>query len=108
MSHFSTKVTLLTVVSSEHPLAAAELAQACGASVEWVVQLVELGIVDCRSEAKTPDAWRFASADLQRALETRRLERDFGVELEAAALILDLQQEVRRLKAVLSQHGLAP
>lgn len=108
MSPFSTKVSSLTVVSSEHPLAATELAQACGASVDWVVQLVELGIVDCRSTAKTPDAWQFASADLQRALETRRLERDFGVELDAAALILDLQQEVRRLKAVLSQHGLAP
>jgi len=34
-------------------------------------------------------------------LEARRLERDFGVGLEAAALILDLQHEVRRLKAAL-------
>jgi chaperone modulatory protein CbpM len=29
------------------------------------------------------------------------LERDFGVSLDAAALILDLQHEVRRLKAAL-------
>jgi chaperone modulatory protein CbpM len=38
---------------------------------------------------------------LRCALEARRLERDFGVGLEAAALILDLQHEIRRLKAAL-------
>ena len=39
-------------------------------------------------------------------VEARRLERDFGVGLDAAALILDLQHEVRRLKATLHHHGL--
>ena len=48
-----------------------------------------------------PQAWCFGSADLQSALEARRLERDFGVDLQAAALILDLQREVGRLKAAL-------
>ncbi|RZL57574.1 MAG: MerR family transcriptional regulator, partial [Variovorax sp.] len=47
----------------------------------------------------------FGSAELHRALEVRRLERDFGVELDAAALILDLQHEVRRLRAVLHAQG---
>lgn len=108
MSKVSRQLTSLTLVSSEHPLATRELAQACGASVEWVVQLVELGIVEVPSGTDAPEQWQFQSADLRRALETRRLERDFGVELEAAALILDLEQEVRRLKAVLGQHGLEP
>ena len=40
-----------------------------------------------------------------KALEARRLERDFGVDLQAAALILDLQREVRRLKAALQVHS---
>lgn len=106
MSNTSARLTSLTLVNSEHPLAASELAQACGASVEWVTQLVELGIVEMPPDADAPERWKFQSIDLQRALETRRLERDFGVELEAAALILDLQQEVRRLKAVLKLHGL--
>jgi len=39
-------------------------------------------------------------------LEARRLERDFGVGLDAAALILDLEHEVRRLKGVLRAQGL--
>jgi chaperone modulatory protein CbpM len=67
----------------------------------WVVQLVEVGIVGLPPSTSLPDDWCFYSADLQSALEARRLERDFGVGLEAAALILDLQHEIRRLKAAL-------
>lgn len=89
------------VISQEHPIAAHELAHACGASIAWVVQLVEVGIVEVPAAASSVETWCFQSVDLQSALEVRRLERDFGVSLDAAALILDLQREVRRLKATL-------
>ncbi|WP_213953743.1 MULTISPECIES: chaperone modulator CbpM [unclassified Variovorax] len=100
-------IATTTVVSSSQPLAVAELAHACGADVAWVVQLVEVGIVQARIEQQhaPPAQWRFGSSDLQRALAARRLERDFGVGLDAAALILDLEHEVRRLKAVLASRG---
>ena len=90
----------------DHALAAHELAHACGAEISWVVELVEVGIVSTHVPAQRPDDWQFQSADLQSALAARRLERDFGVGLDAAALILDLQHEVRRLKAVLATRGL--
>ena len=96
----------ITTLSASHPLATSELAHACGAQIEWVVQLVEVGIIESRTPAEQPDDWRFHGSDLQSALEARRLERDFGVGLEAAALILDLEREVRRLKAVLHAQGL--
>ena len=95
-----------TALGAAHPLAAGELAHACGARIEWVVQLVEVGIIASRAPAERPDDWRVHGADLQCALEARRLERDFGVGLEAAALILDLEHEVRRLKGVLRARGL--
>jgi chaperone modulatory protein CbpM len=95
-----------TTLSASHPLAASELAHACGAQIDWVVQLVEVGIIESRTPAAGPDDWRFHGSDLQCALEARRLERDFGVGLEAAALILDLEHEVRRLKGVLRAQGL--
>lgn len=100
----TTTTTTTTMLGAAHPLATEELAHACGAGVDWVVQLVEVGIVEV--SAPTPAQWRFESADLQRALAARRLERDFGVGLDAAALILDLQREVRRLRAALQAHGL--
>ena len=51
------------------------------------------------------EEWRFHSLDLRRAREARRLERDFDAGLDAVALILDLSQEVRRLKAQLRALG---
>ena len=96
-----------TALGAAHPLTAHELAHACGAEIEWVVQLVEVDIVALPVSSPRPDDWRFQSADLQQALAARRLERDFGVGLDAAALILDLQREVRRLRAVLHAQGLS-
>ena len=105
MSTFSVSST--TLICAGDPIGASELAHACGAGVDWVVQLVEVGIVAPPAPREPPEAWRFESGDLRCALEARRLERDFGVGLEAAALILDLQREVRRLKAVLAAQGRA-
>jgi chaperone modulatory protein CbpM len=101
-----TTVTVATTALSSHPLAATELAHACGAEIEWVVQLVDVGIIESSEPGSRPEQWRFHSGALQCALETRRLERDFGVGLDAAALILDLEREVRRLKSVLRAQGL--
>ena len=104
MSHYL--VTTPFAIDSVHPLAIHDLAHACGAEIEWVMQLVEVGILCGADPTGSTEHWQFQSADLQCALEARRLERDFGVSLDAAALILDLQHEVRRLKATLHHHGL--
>lgn len=103
-TYTTTTLVTATVVSAENPIAALELAHACGADLNWVAQLVELGIVHHESTQASATDWYFDSADLQSALDARRLERDFGVALDAAALILDLQHEVRRLKAQLQSR----
>lgn len=94
-------------------LAAEDIARACDAQIEWVLQLVRTGIVQALgapeqslSSLASLGPWRFGSADLRRALEVRRLERDFDASLDAAALILDLETEVRRLRALLRARGL--
>ncbi|AMM25957.1 chaperone modulator CbpM [Variovorax sp. PAMC 28711] len=108
MAHYTvtTVTTTSTAIGNARPLAAAELAHAVGAEIDWVVELVEVGIVHVPAPRPAPAEWRFHSADLQCALEASRLQRDFGVGLDAAALILDLQHEVRRLKSVLGAQGL--
>ena len=106
VSSTSTPPATAIAMDSNHPLAVHDLAQACGSEIEWVAQLVDAGIVEASPRDGGPDDWRFGSADLTRALEARRLERDFGVELDAAALILELQHEIRRLRAVLHTRGL--
>src|SRR2546423_1750904 len=99
-------VTTATAISAAQPLALSELAHACGADAAWVVRLVEVGIVQTTTADMQPERWHFSSSDLQHALEARRLERDFGLDLDAVALSLDLQREVRRLKSTLRAHGL--
>ena len=97
----------VTAISDAQPLAASELAHACGAEIDWVMQLVDVGIVEIEGDNdRPPQEWRFQSAALQCALEARRLERDFGVGLDAAALIIDLEREVRRLKALLNAQAI--
>lgn len=104
-TYTTTTVVTATVISATTPIAAYDLAQACGADLDWVIQLVDQGIVRQDAAQIPPTEWWFDSVALQCALDARRLERDFGVGLDAAALILDLQHEVRRLNAKLLARG---
>ena len=97
----------VTTVLDAAPLTLRELARAVGAEDRWVVRLVEVEILHVDTPAEPPERWHFRSTDLQRALAARRLERDFGANLDTAALILDLQAELRRARALLGVHGLA-
>ena len=95
-----------TTVIESSPLTVRELARAVGAEEQWVLRLVEVEILHVDTPTDPPERWHFRSADLQRALATRRLERDFGANLDAAALILDLQAELRRVRALLASHAI--
>ena len=97
----------VTTVIESTPLTLGELARAVGAEDQWVMRLVEVEILHVDTPSDPPERWHFRSADLQRALAARRLERDFGANLDAAALILDLQAELRRVRALMHAHGLA-
>jgi len=89
-----------TTVIDSAPLSLRELARAVGAEDQWVLQLVAVEILHVEAPEQPPERWQFRSVDLQRALAARRLQRDFDANLETAALILDLQGELRR------QHGI--
>ncbi len=95
-----------TTVVETDPLTLHDLAHAVGAEDQWVVQLVEIDILHVDAPEQPPERWHFHSDDLQRALAARRLERDFGANLDTAALILDLQAELRRVRGMLGAHGI--
>ncbi|QHI96606.1 MerR family transcriptional regulator [Xylophilus rhododendri] len=98
--HFSST----TVLGAGDSLTAEELARACGAQLDWVRQLAEAGILSAPPE-RPPSSWRFQSEDLQQALEVRRLQRDFDAGLDAAALMLDMGREIRRLRSIVQALG---
>jgi chaperone modulatory protein CbpM len=79
-----------------------ELCQACREHSEWVIELVEEGILEPSGRQVT--SWRFSGVSLQRARTVRRLQQDLGVNLAGAALVLDLMDEIEDLRARLSRY----
>jgi chaperone modulatory protein CbpM len=62
----------------------------------WVASLVEAGVLEPRGPG--PEAWSFPASDVVRARAVARLLRDLDVNLEGAALIVELVEERRRLE----------
>ena len=81
-----------------------ELACACNVEPSWVVRHVEAGVLGDVTVEVTE--WRFRSNDLARARRLLHLERDFDANEELAALVLDLADEIRRLRGRLHALGL--
>ncbi|GGY05959.1 MerR family transcriptional regulator [Massilia dura] len=99
------ELPIRAVPLDETALTLDELAQACAVEPGWVVQRVRTGILLGGTEA-APEAWRFTSVDLVRARSLLRVERDFDANDEVAALVVDLTEEVRRLRRRLRAAGL--
>jgi chaperone modulatory protein CbpM len=91
-------------IGDEGVLSLEELALACGAEVDCIAELVDLGVLTPQGADAT--AWRFAAADVQRSRRLLRLMRDFETSLDVAALILDLLEETERLRSRLRRAGL--
>ena len=90
-------------VDEDHPLRAEEIARAAGDRIEWVLELVEAGVIAPTAPEAPRAQWAFHGEALRGALDARRLQRDFGVGVDAAALIIELQREVRRLRGLLGR-----
>ncbi|TWI65290.1 chaperone modulatory protein CbpM [Pseudoduganella lurida] len=88
----------------EAALTLEELARACAVEPGWVVERVQTGIL-LGGPTSEPTAWRFTSVDLVRARSLLRVERDFEANEEVAALVVDLTDEVRRLRRRLRAVG---
>lgn len=74
-----------------------ELCRDCQVNAEYVIELVEFGIVEPR-QGRTPPEWVFAGNDLVRVKKAERLTRDLDVNLPGVALSLDLIDELRDLR----------
>jgi chaperone modulatory protein CbpM len=62
----------------------------------WLASLVDAGVLEPRGAG--PEAWLFPASDVLRVRAVARLLRDLEVNLEGAALILELVEERRRLE----------
>lgn len=90
------------VLDDSGQLTLTEICGACSTNAEWIVTLVEEGILEPRGNEIRH--WRFTSVCLKRARTVRRIQDDLGVNLAGAALAIDLIEEVDLLRRRLARY----
>lgn len=73
-----------------------ELSRACSGSAQWVVELVEEGLLEPIGHEHAH--WRFSGTSLLRARAAMRLQHDLNINVAGAALALDLMEEIATLR----------
>ena len=101
-SHDLLIVHIGTVIE-EDSLTLGQLCRACGVHADWIISLVEEGIIEPQGEDIR--LWRFSGASLVRARIALRIQRDLGVNLAGIALVLDLIEELEGLRAHMKTLG---
>ncbi|NNM63026.1 MAG: MerR family transcriptional regulator [Burkholderiales bacterium] len=85
-----------------------DLTRACAQPETWVMDLVQVGILEPLPGAqRRPSDWRFSGQALFTARKVQHLQQDLGVNLEGAALALELMQQLDALRARLARAGVS-
>lgn len=89
-------MSITAVIIDDDLLTLADLAHSCNVSPEWVVTRMEAGLLSLQSTHTQPA--QYTSTALTRVRRLRNIERDFDANPELAALVVDMIEEIERLK----------
>jgi chaperone modulatory protein CbpM len=92
----TTKTISAILLDEQEYLTLEEICVACSTREEWIVELVEEGVLQPLEGERSQ--WRFLATSLRRAHVATRLQRDLGVNLAGVALALDLLDELEDLR----------
>ncbi len=98
-----TEILSGVLIDEQTLISLGELCRACSRHAEWVIELVDEGVLEPRGPS--PEQWQFTAGALKRALIAARLQRDLGINLAGVALALDLLGEIETLRARLQGSG---
>lgn len=91
-----TRRVACTVLNAELRLTLQELSDLTGLKSASLVEMVDEGLIE--PLGRRPGEWTFAGHALPRVQAALRLQRDLGVNLAGAILVLDLLDEVQQLR----------
>ncbi len=77
-----------------------EICVACQVEQGWVAGLISHGVIE-PVEGGQPGTARYAAASVMRVAKAKRLERDLSLNTPGVALVLDLLDEIERLRTKL-------
>jgi chaperone modulatory protein CbpM len=83
-------------LDEEEILTLGELCRACAMHADWVISLVEEGVLEPAGREQA--TWRFSGAALRRARIAVRLQRDLEINLAGVGLALDLLEDIETLR----------
>lgn len=88
------------LVSSHTTVTFGQLCRSCGMDADWVILLVDEGILDpVHSTNDNARTWYFRASHIKRARTAARLHRDLSVNVAGLGLALDLLDEIETLQA---------
>ncbi len=93
-----------SIVGNDSLITIEELCQTCSIDVEYILNLVDEGVIE--PIGSNSAQWRFAELSLLRIKTVIRLQRDLGVNVSGAALVLDLLDEVKFLRAKIDRMSI--
>lgn len=85
-----------SVLDEQIEVSITEVCQACSSSTEWVIELVNEGVLE--PAGLEPAQWRFTGTSLIRARTARRLQHDLKINLAGVALALELMDEIQSMR----------
>ena len=85
------------ILEEQAQLTLDDLCCGCYVSVEQIIELVDVGVLD--PIGNEPTRWSFDGISLNRARVALRLQRDIGIDLVGAALALELLDEIKMLRS---------
>lgn len=92
-----TSKTLTGIVLDEQvELSLHDLCHACSTSTEWVIELVDEGVLEPIGHEQAH--WRFSGPNLLRARAAMRMQQDLQINLAGVALALDLMEEIEAMR----------
>jgi len=92
-----TSKTLTGVLLDENAeLSLHDLCRACSTSTEWVVELVDEGVLEPIDHEQSH--WQFTGPSLLRARTAMRMQQDLHINLAGVALALDLMEEIEAVR----------
>jgi chaperone modulatory protein CbpM len=93
-----TRLSVLTgiIIEDTTELTLGELSRACGKPAEWILSLVDEGVIEPLGADQSH--WHFQGHCLRRVRIVERLQSDLGLNLAGAALALELLEEVEALR----------
>jgi chaperone modulatory protein CbpM len=94
------------LLDEAHEITLAELTRSCQVHAEWVMELVEEGVIEPLQPGGPQ--WCFAATSIVRVQKAHRLQRDLGVNLPGIALALQLLERIDALEARLRTASSPP